>query len=219
MTFWPSTSYNNCPTDQTFHFTNFMTLIPRLTFDNQGAFSSLPSTNYEWSPWSICNGCDMPDGNAYHSGYLALTVIYCPPPFAKAGDIKTHLSVCLSVRPSVRLSVCHKNFNLAHIFWSINDRALILGMHDHCDLPYLLVPCSDLDHDLWPISRSNLLPGGGPQFFEFLRLAFPNRRVFSRLFTLKIPRYFLNFASAKCRVFLSVLSVPVGSKKIYHTFL
>ena len=53
-----------------------------------------------------------------------------------------------SVRPSVRLSVRHKNFNLAHIFWSINDRALILGMHDHCDKPFLLVPCGNLDLDL-----------------------------------------------------------------------
>ena len=23
-----------------------------------------PSTNYEWFPWSICNGCDMPAGSA-----------------------------------------------------------------------------------------------------------------------------------------------------------
>ena len=73
----------------------------------------------------------------------------CTPPFA---------SVCLSV--------CHKNFSLAHIFWNINDRALIFGIQDHCDKPFLLVPCDDL----WPISRSNLLPGEGPQFFEFLRL-------------------------------------------------
>ena len=78
---------------------------------------------------------------------------FCPPPFAKAGDIKTHSSVCQSV--------CHKNFNLAHIFWSINDRALIFGMHDPCDKPCLLIPCCDLDLDLWPTSRSNLLPGGG----------------------------------------------------------
>ena len=41
---------------------------------------------------------------------------FCPPPFAKAGDIKTHSSVCLSVCPSVCQSLCHKNFNLAHIF-------------------------------------------------------------------------------------------------------
>ena len=87
--------------------------------------------------------------------------IFCPPISRKCGDIKSHLSVRPSLCPSVR----HKNFNLAHIFWSINDRALILGMHDHCDKPFLLVPCGDLD--LWPISRSNLLPGGGPQFFEF----------------------------------------------------
>ena len=38
-------------------------------------------------------------------------------------------------------------------------------MHDPCDKPFLLVPWGDLD--LWPTSRSNLLPGGGPQFFEF----------------------------------------------------
>ena len=72
-----------------------------------------------------------------------------------------------SVCPSVCQSLCHKNFNLAHIFWSINDRALIFGMHDPCDKPFLLIPCGDLDLDLWPTSRSNLFTGGGPQFFEF----------------------------------------------------
>ena len=39
--------------------TNFMTLIPSLTF-----------TDYKWFPWSICNGCGMPAGNAYPSGHL-----------------------------------------------------------------------------------------------------------------------------------------------------
>ena len=39
--------------------TNFMTLIPSLTF-----------TDYEWFPWSICNGCGMPAGKAYPSGHL-----------------------------------------------------------------------------------------------------------------------------------------------------
>ena len=39
--------------------TNFMTLIPNLTF-----------TDYEWFPWSISNGCGMPAGNAYPSGHL-----------------------------------------------------------------------------------------------------------------------------------------------------
>ena len=28
------------------------------------------SPNYEWFPWSICNGCGMPAGNAYPSGHL-----------------------------------------------------------------------------------------------------------------------------------------------------
>ena len=39
--------------------TNFMTFIPSLNF-----------TDYEWFPWSICNGCGMPAGNAYPSGHL-----------------------------------------------------------------------------------------------------------------------------------------------------
>ena len=29
-----------------------------------------PSPNYEWFPWSICNRCGMPAGNAYPSGHL-----------------------------------------------------------------------------------------------------------------------------------------------------
>ena len=44
--------------------TNFMTLIP-----------SLPFTDYEWFPWSICNGCGMPAGNAYPSGHLVASPI------------------------------------------------------------------------------------------------------------------------------------------------
>ena len=30
----------------------------------------LTFTDYEWFPWSICNGCGMPAGNAYPSGHL-----------------------------------------------------------------------------------------------------------------------------------------------------
>ena len=105
----------------------------------------------------------------YKQLYLKLCVImhFCPPPFAKAGDIQTHSSVCLSLCPSVCLSACHKNFNLAHTFWSINDRALIFGMLDPCVKPFQLTTCGDLDLDLWPTSRSKLLPGGEPQFFEY----------------------------------------------------
>ena len=50
----------------------------------------------------------------------------------KAGDIKTLSSVCPSV--------CHKIFYLAHIIRSVNDRALIFGMHDPCDKPFPLAP-------------------------------------------------------------------------------
>ena len=79
------------------------------------------------------------------------------------------LSVRPSVPTSVRPSVCHKNFNLAHIFWSIKDRALIFGMHDPCDKPFQVMPSRDLD--LEPSSRSKLLPSGGPQFSEFAFMA------------------------------------------------
>ena len=44
--------------------TNFITFIPSLTF-----------TDYEWFPWSICNGCGMPAGNAYPSGHLVPSLI------------------------------------------------------------------------------------------------------------------------------------------------
>ena len=81
----------------------------------------------------------------------------------KRGDIKSHSSVPLSVC----LSVCHKNFNLGHNFCTITDRALIIGMCVPCDKTFLVVPCRDLDGNLWPFSRSNSLPSGGSQFSEF----------------------------------------------------
>ena len=46
--------------------TNFMTLIPILTFT--------VTPNYEWFPWSICNGCGMPAGNAYPTGHQVLSL-------------------------------------------------------------------------------------------------------------------------------------------------
>ena len=85
-------------------------------------------------------------------------ICYCPPLSRKHGDIKCHSSVCLSVR--------HKNFNLGHNFCTITDRALILGMCVPCDKSFPVVSCCDLDGHLWPTSRSNLLPSGGPQFSE-----------------------------------------------------
>ena len=44
-------------------------------------YRAWPSPNYEWFPWSICNGCGMPAGNAYPSGHLVsylLGLAYAP---------------------------------------------------------------------------------------------------------------------------------------------
>ena len=71
------------------------------------------------------------------------------------------------IRLSVSPSVCHKNFNLGHNFCTITGRALIFHMCVLCDKTFLMVPCRDLDGDLWPTSRSNLLLSWGPQFSEF----------------------------------------------------
>ena len=48
-----------------------VTFIPSLTF-----------TDYEWFPWSICNGCDMPAGNTFPSGHLvpsSIVGLVCAP--------------------------------------------------------------------------------------------------------------------------------------------
>ena len=99
-------------------------------------------------------------------------------------DIKTHSSVCLSVRPSVHLSVTKtltwliSSEVLMIEHWYLACMILVTGpfyWYHAVTLTFdqlqgqicLLIPCGDLDLDLWPTSRSNLLPGGGPQFFAF----------------------------------------------------
>ena len=42
----------------------------RLSTDFMTWYRVWPSPNYEWFPWSICNGYGMPAGNAYPSGHL-----------------------------------------------------------------------------------------------------------------------------------------------------
>ena len=64
---------------------NFMTVIPSLTF-----------ADYEWFPWSICNGCGMPAGNAYHSGHLV------PFPFFMGGGDLHVLQLLRPVSPTLR---------------------------------------------------------------------------------------------------------------------
>ena len=98
----------------------------------------------------------MGTGNKIH--YIIIMFVFVPALSWRRGTLKLiHPSVCMSI----------KNFNLAYIFWSIDDIhvALIFGMHEHCDKLFLLALCLGLD--LWPILRSTLLPHGGPQFSEF----------------------------------------------------
>ena len=45
-------------------------LLTRLSTKFPPCYRDWPSPNYEWFPWSICNGCGMPIGNAYPSGHL-----------------------------------------------------------------------------------------------------------------------------------------------------
>ena len=42
----------------------------RLSTNSMTLILSLTPTDYEWFPWSICNGCGMPARNAYPSGHL-----------------------------------------------------------------------------------------------------------------------------------------------------
>ena len=36
-------------------------------------YGTWPSPNYEWFPWGVCKGYDIPAGNAYSSGHLLLS--------------------------------------------------------------------------------------------------------------------------------------------------
>ena len=52
-------------------------------------------------------------------------------------------------------SLCHKNFNLGHIFFSIDSKPFVFGMHFPCDKTFQTVIWWDFD--LWPSGRSNFL--------------------------------------------------------------
>ena len=124
---------------------------------------------------------------------------YCTPPFAKAGDIKTHSSIHLSVPLFVR----HKNCNLAHMLWSINDRALIFDMHDPYDKPFHLAPCCDLDLHLDLLQDQNCCRAGdnnSPNLLVnvFTWLHFFYFRGSSRIYNQKIFRF------KQCRTIMQV---------------
>ena len=73
----------------------------------------------------------------------------------------------VSIQPTVPPSVCHRNFNLAHIFWSINEWGLIFSMCYPCDKPFQLATCHDRDlyknfnliHIIWSINDRVLMFG------------------------------------------------------------
>ena len=74
------------------------------------------------------------------------------------------------VRPSiglfVRPSVCRKNFNIAHIFWSIKDITLMFGMNDPWKKSFQLAPCRNLCFDLDLLQGQFILPARGQQLSE-----------------------------------------------------
>ena len=138
-------------------------------------------------------------------------------------------SVCLSVCPSV----CPKNFNLGHNFCTFTGRALILGMCVLFDKTFPMVPCCDLDGDLWHTSRSNLLPSGGPQFSEFF-LWGTNFRGFCGESNPQIQvstKYLLslciikenimatNFEPHKCAILVQSMKIGTQGNKAIHSIL
>ena len=65
------------------------------------------------------------------------------PPQTKFGGVYRNHPVCLSVCPSVRLSVrpsVQSKLNLDYNFWTKSDRALILHKCIPCDKTFLLIP-------------------------------------------------------------------------------
>ena len=102
-----------------------MTLIPSLTF-----------TDYEWFPWSICNGCGMPAGNAYPSGHLVPSPILglANAPIVKTKFLELAMSL-LDFSPRIPLgtfsifllpyigytiTLCIQKVLLQHIFVYVN---------------------------------------------------------------------------------------------------
>ena len=93
-----------------------MTLIPSLTF-----------TDYEWFPWSICNGCGMPAGNAYPSRHLVPSPILG---LANAPIIETEfLELAMSLldfSPRIPLGTFSILLNMSkQVFFRRMDRGLV----------------------------------------------------------------------------------------------
>ena len=66
-----------------------------------------PSPNNEWFPWSICNGCVMPAGNAYSFGHLVLSNLG----FANV----------LLLRPLTHNHTLHHQFMTLYLIWLVTE--------------------------------------------------------------------------------------------------
>ena len=82
-----------------------MTFIPSLTF-----------TDYEWFPWSICKGCGMPAGNAYHSGHLV------PSPFLRGLHVLWLLRPVFPNSSPIKWPTEVDFYRIENFPWSICDR-------------------------------------------------------------------------------------------------
>ena len=92
--------------------------------------------------------------------------LFCPRTLRNYGGHKNQFvrpSIGLSVRPSV----CHKNSNLAHIFWSVKDITLMFGMSYPWKKSFQLAPWRDFNFDLNFFQGNLFCPPGGQQLSEF----------------------------------------------------
>ena len=108
--------------------TNFMTLIPSLTF-----------TDYEWFPWSICNGCGMPAGNAYPSGHLVPSPILglANAPIVETKFLELAMSL-LDFSPRIPLGtfsilLLRYYTNSLHCYWTWPIKKCFKLPYNNCD--------------------------------------------------------------------------------------
>ena len=83
-----------------------------------------PSPNYEWFPWSICNRCGMPAGNAYPSGHLVpspiLGLAYAPIVETKFLELAMSLLDFSPRMPLGTFSILPLNCRYCSLCWTFN---------------------------------------------------------------------------------------------------
>ena len=148
-----------------------MTLAPRLprAVCLDSSSTSLQPSVSTCNVWSMnivyLSTCNKFSGGENQDGIFLFVYCYCPPCFSKRGGHSNSF-----IRPSVPLSLCHKNFKV-HIFSNLMNRGLIFGTHVPRDKPFWLAPCHDLGLHFSHVSRSNLLQRGRLQFCKIASLS------------------------------------------------